>query len=198
VKARQTARKTRRKNMKLNFCNKAKVMAAVGAVALTGMLVAGLGMTAKAGSPGEDESFRGGKVIVGTWRIKVQLVNCDTRVSLGHSFTSLLTFNDGGTFTGSTSNPVFAPGQRGPEQGVWEQDGKRTYEAKSGAFILFTTPPNPPHNPGFEAGLQTIAQKIEFDENPDEFTSDAKIEFFDATGTSYRKGCASATATRFE
>lgn len=184
--------------MKLNFCNKATVMAAAGAVALTGMLVAGLGMTAKAGSPGEDESFRGGNVIVGTWRIQVQLVNCETRATLGHSFKSLTTINEGGTLTGSTTNPVFAPGQRGPEQGVWERSGKRTYDAKSATFINFTTPPNLPHNPGFEAGIQTIAQKIEFDENPDEFTSDAKIEFFDATGTSYRKACASATATRFE
>lgn len=48
----------------------------VAAMALTGALVTGYGRTASArliASPsGEDESFRGGRVLVGTWRVKVQ------------------------------------------------------------------------------------------------------------------------------
>lgn len=188
--------------MKSKLWNKTSITAAVTAMALAGTLALGSGMTANARlspSPsGEDESFRGGKVLVGAWRIKVQLHNCQTNAPVGHPFSSMLTFNDGGTLTGITNNAVFAVGQRGIEQGAWERDGRRTYEAKSAAFIFFTTPPNLPFNPGFEAGIQTISQKIEFDSNPDEFTSEAAVEFFDASGNSYRKGCASATATRFE
>jgi len=32
----------------------------------------------------------------------------------------------------------------------------------------------------------------------DEFTSEATTEFFDTTGKSYRQGCATATAQRFQ
>ncbi len=117
---------------------------------------------------------------------------------MGMPFASLLTFNEGGTFTGSTSNPGFAVGQRGPEQGVWEREGHSTYEAKSVAFIFFATTPNPPISPGFNAGTQTISQSIKFDSNPDEFASDATIQFLDAAGTLYRQGCASAVAKRFD
>lgn len=188
--------------MKSNLWNKTSITAAVAAMVLAGTLALGSGITANARlgpSPsGEDESFRGGTVLVGAWRIKVQLHNCQTNDLIGHPFSSLLTFNEGGTLGGTTSNPIFAVGQRSIEQGAWERDGHNTYEAKSAAFILFTTPPNLPFNPGFQAGTQTISQKIEFDSNPDEFTSEAAIEFFDINGVSYRKGCASATAQRFE
>ena len=187
--------------MKSNFWKQTSVLAAVAAMALTGTLVLGSGKIANA-RPGlsasrEDESFRG-RVLVGTWRVKVQLYNCQTNAPIGKQFASLLTFNDGGTLFGSTTNPVFAVGQRDNDQGVWEHDGHRTFEAKSAAFLNFTTPPSPPFNPGFQAGTQVLTQKIEFGSNPDEFTSEATVEFFDVDGTSYRKGCASATALRFE
>lgn len=181
---------------------KQTVVAAVAAMALTGTLVLGSGRTAGARSSvspsGDDESFRGGRVLVGTWRVKVQTYNCDTNAHIGNPFASLLTFNEGGTLTGSTTNPGFAVGQRGPDAGVWEREGRHTYAAKTAAFLNFTTPPNPPFNPGFQAGTQTITQKIEFDSNPDEFKSDATTEFFDLNGNSYRKGCASAVGERFE
>jgi hypothetical protein len=188
--------------MKSRLWKQTSVVAAVAAMALMGTLVLGSGRTASArlsASPsGEDDSFRGGMVLVGTWRVKVQPFNCQTNAHLGNPFASLLTFNEGGTLTGSTTNPGFAVAQRGPDAGVWERDGQRTYTAKSAAFLNFTTPPNPPFNPGFQAGTQTITQKIEFDSNPDEFTSDATTEFFDVNGNSYRKSCASAVAQRFE
>jgi hypothetical protein len=66
------------------------------------------------------------------------------------------------------------------------------------AFLLFTTPPNPPVSPGFIAGTQTISQNIEFKDGPDQLTSEAAVEFADATGTVYRSGCATATAQRLE
>lgn len=187
--------------MKSKLSNRTSVIAALAAIALASTLTLSSRMTNARPSPspsGEDESVRGGRVLVGAWRVKVQLHNCQTNSPLGNPFSSLLTFNEGGTLSGITNNSGFAVGQRGIDQGAWEHDGHRSYEAKSAAFIFFTTPPNPPMNPGFQAGIQTISQKIEFDSNPDEFTSEAAIEFFDASGASYRKGCASATAQRFE
>src|SRR4051812_19138996 len=55
-----------------------------------------------------------GKSLVGTWRVTVQLYDCATEAPVGPTFASLLTFNEGGTMTGSTTNPGFAVGQRGP------------------------------------------------------------------------------------
>ena len=66
------------------------------------------------------------------------------------------------------------------------------------AFINYTTPANPAtHNPGFEAGEQTITQTITFKDDSDTWTSTAAIDFSDATGTVYRQGCAVASAQRF-
>ena len=76
-----------------------------------------------------------GKSIVGTWRVTVQLYDCATEALTGPTFASLLTFNEGGTMTGSTTNPGFAVGQRGPDAGVWEQKGRHTYRAKSIALL---------------------------------------------------------------
>jgi len=95
-----------------------------------------------------------------------------------------------------TTNPAFGPGQRGAGQGVWEIKGRETYDAKSTAFINYTTAPNPAaHNPGFEAGQQTITQTI-IKDGPNKWHSTASIEFTDVNSTVYRQGCAVATAKR--
>jgi hypothetical protein len=55
--------------------------------------------------------------------------------------------------------------------------------------------------PPFKTGTQTISQTITFENDPDEFTSEATIEFADnATPTPnvYLNGCAIATGTRFK
>ena len=96
-----------------------------------------------------------------------------------------------------TTNPVFAPGQRGAGQGTWEHHGPHTYAARSVAFINFTTPADPvTHNPGFQAGEQSIAQIITM-KNYDTWTSTAAIQFTDTSGAVYRQGCAVANGQRF-
>jgi len=136
--------------------------------------------------------------LVGTWRVQVTLVDCQSGVPLSPPFSSLLTFALGGTMTEDTSNPAFGPGQRGAGQGTWTHQGDHTYGARDVAFILYTTPPDPQtHNPGFEAGEQTITQTITFPDGRDAWTSKATVEFADTTGTVYRQGCALASAQRF-
>lgn len=156
---------------------------------LAGTVVVLLGQFATA------QEWRGG--LVGTWRVQVSLVDCQAGTPMGPPFQSLLTFAVGGTMAEDTTNPIFAPGQRGAGQGVWEYRGPHTYAARSVAFINFTTPPNPAtHNPGFQAGEQTITQTITVKDR-DEWTASAAIEFTDTSGTVYRQGCALATAQRF-
>jgi hypothetical protein len=162
-----------------------KALIAIGAGAL---LALSSGWGASASSDGQHE-------IVGTWVVTVQLNNCSGTLT-GGPFQSLLTFNDGETMIEDTTNPAFAPGQRGTGHGIWEHQGWHKYAVKSVAFINFTTTPPPP--PGFEAGTQTITQSIEFNNGPDQWTADAQVQFADTTGTVYRSACATASAVRFE
>ncbi len=103
--------------------------------------------------------------------------------------------------TEDTTNPAFGIGQRSVGQGTWNYQGRHTYGAKSVTFIQYTTPPNPAmHNPGFDAGEQTITQTITFKDGPDAWNSTAAIAFIDGTDPStapYRTGCAVASAQRF-
>lgn len=136
--------------------------------------------------------------LVGTWQVQVTQVDCQTGVPLSPPFSSLLTFNAGGTMAEDTINPAFGPGQRGTGQGVWKQRSGNVYRAKSVTFIKYTTAPDPQtHNPGFEAGQQTITQIITFKSGEHAWNSTAAVAFFDTTGTVYRQGCAVASARRF-
>ncbi len=172
---------------------------ALAALALAGVLtLTGQTASSQATPNSAEQQSASGKSLVGTWRVTVQLYDCATEAPIGPAFASLLTFNEGGTMAGSTTNPGFAVAQRGPDQGIWSRTAQGTFSAKSVALLYFTTPPNPPFNPGFQAGTQELTQAIEFDQASDQFKSDATTEFFDVNGNSYRKGCASAVAQRFE
>ena len=170
------------------------VLLALGAAFV---LAAGRNSIAELKPAGSDGEHFHSKALVGVWTVQVQLLNCQTQAPIGPAFSSLLTFNDGGTMSEATTNPAFAPGQRGDGQGIWSHEGHGKFSAKSVVFINFTTPPNLPLSPGFKAGTQTIAQDIEFKDD-DDFTSSATIQFADTTGAAYRQGCASADAKRFE
>ena len=106
--------------------------------ALAAVLTLSAGWSATAWSrPGDFE-------LVGTWRVTVTQADCSTGKTLS-TFQSLLTFADGGTMAEDTTNLAFAPGQRSAGQGIWQYTGRRSYTAKSIAFINFDTlAPNPP------------------------------------------------------
>ena len=99
--------------------------------------------------------------------------------------------------TGTTTNPGFATGQRTTDHGIWARRPGQTYSASSVALILFTTAPNLPLTPGFQAGSQRLDQTIAVTD-PRHFTGDAVTSFFDASGQKYRQGCATALGERFQ
>lgn len=181
------------------------------ALACTLILLAGQNtkVRAAASRPTSDDSYRSPD-LKGTWQVTVTQVSCPSGPTITPaSFQSLLSFAGDETMSENTSSPAFAIGQRGPGLGVWNRDGRRTFQAKSIAFILFTTNANLPGTPGFNpmlpvgpgftAGTQTITQTIEFGDNPDEFTTtNAAIQFADASGNVYRNGCATAVGKRFQ
>jgi hypothetical protein len=150
------------------------------------MMLSVMGQSAMAQNPGSTASPLGG-----TWQVQVTLVNCQTGIALPPPpFSSLLTFARGGTLAEDTSNPSFAPGQRSPGQGVWETTSNNVFYARSVAFINFSTPV-------FESGQQIIEQTISYDNQSDQWSAVATIEFTDANHAVYRQGCATATAMRF-
>jgi hypothetical protein len=127
--------------------------------------------------------------LAGTWRVQVTVKDCSSGAPL-LSFQTLLSFHEGGTMSGTTSNPTFAPGQRTSDYGVWSYQGNQTYSAASEAFLLFDTP-------RFVKGTQRIAQIITVD--GDTFSSLANVEFFDSGHNPHGPAlCAAATGTRFE
>jgi hypothetical protein len=136
----------------------------------------------------QSEHSASSKRLGGTWHIQVTLQNCATHAAMG-SFESILSFHEGGTLSGTTSNPGFAPGQRTSDYGVWSFKGDHTYSAASEAYLLFANGP-------FPKGTQRLVQAISVD--GDTFTSVATVQFFDVNHVQVIAGCAVATGTRFE
>jgi hypothetical protein len=149
---------------------------------------------ALAGSPVRFEHERF-EAITGTWQVQVTTYNCETGVA-NPPFFSLLTFDAFGTLTGTTANPVFAPGQRSPDHGIWKRVGRNAFTAVTQAFIEFPTPTTSP-GPRFVRGSQRIEQSIELT-GSDSFRSDASLTFLDSDGVIVLSGCAWATASRFQ
>src|SRR4029453_2251127 len=94
-----------------------------------------------------------GKTIEGVWIVQVTQRDCATQAARG-TFSSLVTFVHGGTMYESPGGVAFAPGQRSAGHGTWTRLGDSTFHQRVVAQILFTTPPNLPLSPGFEAGWQ--------------------------------------------
>jgi len=136
-----------------------------------------LSLSARSAAAQDSESAA--SPLVGTWQVKVTLVNCQTGDPLGPP-----------TLAEETTNPTNAPGQRSPGQGVWETNSHDVFHARSVAFINFTTP-------AVQAGQQFIDQIITYDDASDQWNAVAAIKFTDTNGAVYRQGCATATATRF-
>lgn len=155
-------------------------------LSVVAMVLSVMGQSAIAQDPGSAAS-----PLIGTWQVKVTLLNCQTGDPLGPPpFSSLLTFARGGTLSEATTNPSFAIGQRSPGQGVWETKSHDVFYVRIVAFLNFSTP-------GFEAGQQIIEQTMTYEEQSDQLSAVVAISFTDTNGGVYRQGCAMATARRF-
>jgi len=161
-------------------------------VALLSALVAGTGQPLWAQANNSDSNAQR---LEGTWLVQVTLRVCASGTPLA-TLNSIVTFAPGGTLSESPGAGGFEPGQRSDGHGDWSHTGGRTYTQRFVALIRFTTPPNPPTSPGFQAGWQTVTHTIELID-PDNFSSSGTNEFFDASGNSYRRGCSTAIGRRF-
>jgi hypothetical protein len=130
------------------------------------------------------ENSRSDDKIVGTWQTVVTPRNCQTNEPVAPAFPGILTFNEGGTLTG-TSTAVSSV------YGVWEKrQGRRNY---SFAFLLLRYSPT-----GTFIGTQKVRQTVAISANGYEFTTTGTIEILDTTGTTIGNGCVTSTGIRFE
>jgi hypothetical protein len=136
------------------------------------------------------------KTIEGVWIVQVTQRDCATQAARG-SFSSLVTFVNGGTMYESPGGVAFAPGQRSTGHGTWTRGGDSTYRQRVVAQILFATPPNLPASPGFEAGWQVIDHTVTLSD-PDHATSAGVADFYRSNGELYRSACSTAVLQRFE
>lgn len=136
----------------------------------------------------------------GTWIVTIRPIVCATGADVPvppapPPVVSMLTFAHGGTMTEATSNPAFAPGQRGPGHGYWERTGRTSYRFVMQAFINTA-------NATYQAGHQRIEQNVEMHSN-DDWTSSGPVQFFNVFDLAlspgllpYRSGCARASGVR--
>jgi hypothetical protein len=136
------------------------------------------------------------KTIEGVWIVQVSQRDCATQALRG-TFSSLVTFVNGGTMYESPGGVAFAPGQRSTGHGTWTRLGDSTFRQRVVAQILFTTPPNLPVSPGFEAGWQVIDHTVTL-LDPDHATSAGGADFYRSNGELYRSTCSTAVLQRFE
>jgi hypothetical protein len=137
-----------------------------------------------------------GKTIEGAWIVQVMQRDCATQEVRG-TFYSLVTFFDGGTVYESPGGVAFAAGQRSNGHGTWTRLGASKFHQRMVAQILFTTAPNPPVSPGFEAGWQVIDHTITLSD-PNHATSASGADFYRSNGELYRSTCSTAVLQRFE
>ncbi len=160
------------------------------AVALgSGLILAG----ARGGVAQRHDQAAEAQPLEGTWRVRVQVIDCQTGEPLGDPFRALETFARGGTMT-ETSGTIVFPNVRSPGHGVWSADAnrdgsERSYRAASTAFIT---------RDGVLVLTQTITQNIQIGDNPDEFVSNVSAEFFNPDGELVSAGCGTAAGERFQ
>lgn len=124
----------------------------------------------------------------GTWRVTRTAVDCITGQDI-LSFPAIMTFNQGGTYTGYGVAPGGDPGQ-GTEYGVWQREpGNHNYSNRAVSYGYTAE--------GVFAFRAEATEAIQLT-TVDSFTSTGTVQIFDADGNLIATICARSTATRFE
>ncbi|MDI1241744.1 MAG: hypothetical protein PSX80_07465 [bacterium] len=129
------------------------------------------------------QQLKGTRTLVGTWQTVVTPRICATGAPLPATFPGILTFNEGGTMTGTSTaaSSVYGVWERvhGPSEYSFSSISQR-YSA-AGVFL----------------GNRRIDQNITIDESGDTFNSEGTFVDTDPAGSSTTNGCSSSTGVRF-
>jgi hypothetical protein len=124
----------------------------------------------------------------GTWRVAITAVDCITGQDI-LSFPAIMTFNQGGTYTGYFVVPGTDPGQ-GTEYGVWQREpGSQNYSRRAVGYAYTA-------EGDFEARVEATDTLHLTSANS--FESSNIIQIFDADGNLLFTACERRTGTRFE
>lgn len=165
-------------------------LASMLALAGTSFLAPTWGVKAQKQEESQDEqekSESSARKLEGTWRVQVTIRVCQTGAEI-RTFSSLVTFAQGGTMTETTT--AASPALRGPGHGVWQFTGGHTYRQ---AFEAFTF-----NSAGVWTGTQKVLHTVELGRDRDELNSSGTNEIFDANGTLLVMGCSTAVGHRLE
>jgi len=158
---------------------KTMIVAIFGSVFGLAMLLGGVQSSSEVQAMGSPD-----RSIEGTWLTSVTPVNCETGAPVGPAFTGILSFNKGGTMSGtSTVAPsVF---------GVWSRSGG--WENYTFAFTNLRY-----NSSGAFVGSQIVRQTVTLGASGDAFASSGTVDTLDANGNKVGAGCANSTGVRFE
>jgi hypothetical protein len=153
------------------------------AMILAGMLVLGLGLTARAQSADDGSN----NDLEGTWRAQVTVRDCQTGVAL-RAFPATFAFAKGGTVTFTTAGQL--PSLATPGLGAWHHMDGHTYTAVSEVFIFSTA----------GAWIQThrFTRFIEVSRDANKFTDAIGLEIFNTDGNLIATGCGTTVANRLK
>ena len=128
------------------------------------------------------------QTLQGTWRVTRTSVDCITGQDI-LSFPAIMTFNQGGTYTGYGVPPGGDPGQ-GTEYGVWQREaGSQNYSFRTVSYGYTAD--------GDFDGRGEITGTLQLT-TADSFTGTGTVQIFDADGNLIGTICATSTGTRFE
>jgi hypothetical protein len=128
--------------------------------------------------------------LVGTWRVEVTPIDCQTGAPTAEPGTALHTYAPGGSVL-VAATPIAG---RGPfvssGQGIWEQTGKRRFRA---FFIIFRF-----NQDGSLAGSFDVTNNTtKLGEHADTFTEpDSRLRILDVDGTVIATACSTVTGRR--
>jgi hypothetical protein len=130
------------------------------------------------------QAGKSGPTLVGTWQTVVTPRNCSTGAPAPVTFPGILTFNQGGTMTG-TSTAVSSV------YGVWEnKPGAHEYSFISISQRYSTA--------GVYVGTRRITQNVSIGDGGDTFTSEGTFQDTDAAGSPSASGCSTSVGTRLQ
>lgn len=125
--------------------------------------------------------------LVGTWDAAVTIRDCATGNAL-NTFSSIASFNQGGTTIGSTAGQPQAA--RTPEHGIWQHIGANRYAFKFKSFNFNAA--------GVAISYGIVTHEIELDASGNSYVSSGTARFYLMNGTQVGQGCSDAIGTRFE
>lgn len=133
------------------------------------------------------QAAKGGARLAGTWDAVVTIRDCATGNAI-RTFASIANFNQGGTYTGSTSG--LSQSSRTPEHGVWRHLTSNHYGFKFKSFNF-----DPAGNP---VTYTVVTHQITLDETADAYTSSGQAAIYLMNGTQVGQGCSDSIGTRFD